>query len=341
MKRFIFLFFIFVAVFSCQSSMLEKTELSFYFWKTKLNLSEKEKLILKKMNIKQIYIRFFDVDIDSESQKPIPLSPIQNIENIKDDTIKIIPVVFITNRTMKNISHEKISDLAQKIFIKINDIAQKITFQEIQLDCDWNSKTKYNFFDLIKELQKITSQKNIKITSTLRLHQIKFAQKEGIPPVKNTTLMLYNMGNIQNEKTKNSIFELQTINAYLDNFDTYPLDIDYALPIFSWGVVKRFGKVVALLNEWEVSDKNRLFFEKITENQYKVIKSHYEKETYLYKDDEIRYETITKENLTQALQLLKNKRKKTPKNIVFYHLDTHLIDKFGTDFFEKLVKPSL
>ncbi len=336
MKRVIFLFFIGIYCFSCQNSTSKQAELSFYFWKTKFDWNEKDKLLVEKLAIKKMYIRFFDVDFDRETEKPVALSPIQNLEKFPSEKIKIIPVIFITNRTMKNMVHTDMADLAQKIYTKIKLIVQKIPFHEIQLDCDWNSKTKYNFFDLIKEIQKITQKENITISSTLRLHQIKFAEKEGIPPIKNTILMLYNMGNIQEEKTKNSIFELQTLHLYLSNFDKYPLEIDYALPIFSWGVVKRQGKVVALLNEWELTDKNNSFFEKINTHQFKVVKSHYHKETYLYKEDEIRYETITKENITQMIQLLKNKRTKFAKNVILYHFDSQLIEKFGVDFLKEI-----
>lgn len=337
MKYFIFLLLSLFVFNSCQNTNTQKIELSFYFWKTNFDLKQEELNYLAQLNIQKMYVRFFDVDFDNEEQKAIPISPIQNLDKFPIQNLKIIPVIFITNNTMKNVSHTELPDLAEKIFNKINHISKKITFQEIQLDCDWTEKSKYNFFDLIREMQKIATSKNIAITSTLRLHQVKFMQKEGIPPVKNTTLMLYNMGNISNKNTKNSIFDLQTTNAYLDkNFEKYPLQMDWALPIFGWGVVKRNGKVVNLLADF--LEENNEYIKKIDENQYKVIKSHYKKGFYLYKDDEIRQEKVNREDLKQLIILLKKKTTKYPSTIVLYHFDKILIDKLGIDFLKNVGK---
>lgn len=54
--------------------------------------------------------------------------------------------------------------------------------------------------------------------------------------------MCYNISDIKNPGTENSIFTEGEARKYFTNINKYPLPLDIALPAFSWAVVYRNGK---------------------------------------------------------------------------------------------------
>ncbi|MBC7865154.1 MAG: hypothetical protein IAF38_19425, partial [Bacteroidia bacterium] len=112
----IFLFSLFA--FSFCSQKKQSSSASFYFWRTTFNLSPEEKKALTHFNTKELYVRFFDVDKTDDSIGF--LGEIQGLEKIPD-SLSVIPVIFITNRTFLDLSNEKVVGLAQKIHKKIKN----------------------------------------------------------------------------------------------------------------------------------------------------------------------------------------------------------------------------
>jgi spore germination protein YaaH len=123
----------------------KEKEISFYYWKTNFTLSKKESEALKHFKTKEIYLRFFDVD-KKEKDNLIPLGVIGKISCPADTSI--IPVVYITNHTFHHFRKEDAESLAQKVFSKIDSIAKEnsISYNEIQIDCDWSDSTRELFF---------------------------------------------------------------------------------------------------------------------------------------------------------------------------------------------------
>ena len=73
MKKYFILSIALVVIFSC--SQRERPTIAFYYWKTIFKLSESEKNTLTENEVKKIYIRYFDIDLDSKNE-PFPISPI-------------------------------------------------------------------------------------------------------------------------------------------------------------------------------------------------------------------------------------------------------------------------
>ena len=94
---------------------------------------------------------------------------------------------------------------------------------------------------MLKEL-KAASKKKIEVT--IRLHQIKYASKTGVPPADSGMLMYYNMSDFTSIDTKNYILDIDVAKRYHYNFDTYPLALDLALPLYTQATIIRFSKVV-------------------------------------------------------------------------------------------------
>jgi hypothetical protein len=174
-------------------------------------------------------------------------------------------------------------------------------------------------------------------SATIRLHQVKYFTNTGVPPVDEGVLMFYNMGDIAASKEKNSILNLQKAKTYLENFDVYPLKLDVALPLFSWAVQFREGRVVRLINDLTAADLNvDENFKRIAENRYLVVKSCYLKGIYVYQNDQLRLEGIEEKDLEQSMKLLKKAFGSKRFNLIYYHLDDYVLNRFNADLLKKI-----
>src|SRR5262245_23721791 len=97
MKKYWPLLFLLVLTAACRH---QNKPLSFYYWKTQFSLNGYEKNVLQEHNVKSLYVRYFDVDIDPAANgQTIPVSPIKLDSSIRQ--YRVIPVVFIRNRTFE------------------------------------------------------------------------------------------------------------------------------------------------------------------------------------------------------------------------------------------------
>ncbi len=327
-----------ISIYGCQQKNIKITP-AFYHWQTNLDLSPKEITYLSAFSVNTIYPKFFDVDWDFNQAAPTALATLV-IKQKLPSHFNIVPSVFITNRTLTHLSVDQLSDLAQKISEKLIDQIKTLgnpIIQEIQFDCDWTLSTKEKYFQLL-ELIKKEFPKEISLSATIRLHQIKFVNKTGVPPVKRGMLMYYNMGEVQQPTTQNSILDNKIGQKYISQLATYPLPLDVALPLFKWGVLFRNDKMIKLLNqlsERELVDAQR--FTKIAGNHWQVAKSTYLNGVYLYEGDEIRLEKSEMTDLKLAAELLNKHLKREDRRVAFYHLDQSVIEQFEVEELHELL----
>ncbi len=322
---------LFFSFFSCKKNT---SEFSFYYWKTKFKISPAEKNILADLECKTIYTRFFDVDMDEAAQEPIPVGTIDGLDS-KDENTTIIPVVFITNRTFLKMVKADITKLAQNIYTKINSI--KDDYTELQFDCDWSGKTKENYFFFLQEIRKLIS-KDVKLTCTIRLHQVKYVFKTGIPPVDRGTLMFYNMGDVHDQNESNSIYNSGNVEKYIDFVDDYKLPLDAALPIFGWYVHYRNNTFIGLINKDNMPKINdTIVFSQMENNtKFKVKSDHLENGIYYKTNDMIKLEVLNDEKLLEAAELLAKHLKPVSRRIIFYDLDEKNINYYDKETFTKI-----
>ena len=125
-------------------------ERAFYHWKSVFNITEYEKKTLTDLNVKTLYVRFFDINWDNNLQQPLPLAQlrIKNQFFLKKEPVSIIPVVFITNSCIRNIDTSQVEETGIKISTLINKICSvnQFRFSELQIDCDWTESTKEKYF---------------------------------------------------------------------------------------------------------------------------------------------------------------------------------------------------
>ena len=214
-------------------------------------------------------------------------------------------VIYIDNRVFKNI---KPKTLLKKINLK--------NPKEIQIDCDWNGSTKKSYFNFLKLLHK--KYPSSTLTATIRLHQVKFYKKTGVPPVSRGVLMFYNMSDFLNPNTKNYILDFEVAKTYLKNFDSYPLKLDIALPLYSQATIIRFGKVVGLKEGVRKKDMKNPNFLPLGNNRYRVKKTFYFKGTLLYKGDFLRVDEVSKKELKRAFKLLKYYIRNKIERVIYF-----------------------
>jgi len=333
-RKISFLITALLIVFSgCSKKPVHKVQGAFYYWRGNFSLTKSDINYLKASDVKKLYIRFFDVDWNSIQNIPTPIGDV-NILTDSLQNIEIIPVIFITNRTLVNISDTSIKYLADNIVKKISDNLRlfKMTYtKEIQLDCDWTKETRNKYFHLIQFMQEIANDKNIYITATIRLHQIKYFNVTGVPPVKRGMLMFYNMSPVSNIKTKNSIFDKGVAEKYLTNFDKYPLPLDVVLPAFSWGALYRRDKLIALINDLTNEKLSTdTDFQKLDKTHFMVLKDKLFEGQFIKKFDSIRIEEISPEITKLSAEIIAPLIRNDSLTVAIYHLNEELEKNYET-----------
>ncbi|MCT7576635.1 hypothetical protein [Aliarcobacter butzleri] len=279
-------------VFSYNKTQKKDIQISFYSWENSFeeqNINEK------------LYIKVLDINFSTK------LELLKT--NIKETPKNFIPVIYITNETMKNVDYSLLSKA-------ILETLKNYKFDEIQIDCDWSLSTRSNYFNLLEDLKE---KLNKTISATIRLHQIKYYTKTGIPPVDYGVLMYYNMSNIGDFNTKNSILDNEIAKKYHYNFDVYPLKLKLALPLYSQAIQFREEKAISLFEGVEEKDFNN-DFEKLENNRYKVLNSQYFKGRYIYKDDIFRLENSNEQDIKIALKDFLDLSKNRYDEVIFYTL---------------------
>lgn len=307
------------------STKTEKINTAFYFWRTSFSLTETEEQYLKDLEVKKLYIRYFDVGL--QNNEAVPVAPV--VFNYKPAGYNVVPVVYIKNEVF--LQNDSADSLAVKVYNYIQQINKSadVTVNEIQFDCDWSLKSKQNYFQFIDQFKKLHPN----LSATIRLHQIKYPEKTGIPSVKTGLLMYYNMGVI-NAGDDNSIYSQKTAKNYINSLQNYNLPLNIALPIFSWGVHVRSNQVTNLIGGLRVNDLAGNQFEKISENRFKVVKDVVFKGRYLAKDDEIKIEAVSAEQLKEMIHDIKKNSKHKPNEIIFYDLNENNLKAYEKEDFK-------
>ena len=331
MIRGFFVGILFFLLISCGKN--EKPIVAFYYWKTIFRLSPAEKEVLGDNGVTKLYVRYFDIGLHPKTKEPIPVSPIHFQENA--NTFDIVPVVFIQNKVML-LPNLDVDDLARKTVRLVEEInaGNKISCKQIQIDCDWTLNSKDNYLKFIEQFKRLSHKK---LSATIRLHQVKYFRKTKIPNVDSGVLMYYNMGTIAPDSL-NSIYSKKIAERYLESLKKYPLHLDFALPIYSWGVHIRDGKVIGLRSKLNVTElKKDANFEKTESVFFKVKKSNYKNGVFYEENDLLKIEAISSEDLKEMAEELNDNLVQAPGEIIFYDLDEFNIKNYEKNIFKQVI----
>lgn len=332
------IYYFMVLIFLITSCNQDNIHRSFYYWKSIYCLSDKENQYIHDLGISRLYIRFFDIDWDENIKEAVPVAKIRFNEPILH-SCKVIPVVYIVNKVLVNINPSNIEELANRIYKQVEHICKenKIQFSELQIDCDWTETTQAKYFNLLKIIKSNLKNENKLLSATIRLHQVKYKNFTGIPPVDRGMLMYYNMGKISDAPDGNSVYNAEDAAKYISSLDEYPLPLDVALPAYSWGIHIRENHVMELLNGINNKDFNQnTEFMQIDPYRHKAEKSFYFHGYYFMKDDIVKVEEITPDVCYSAARQLQNKLKKKIQSVAIFHLDSLILTTYEEKDFEKV-----
>ena len=323
---------------------IKPPEQSFYFWKTRLSSGGEEAAALEKTGSKRLYVRVFDV-LSKEGR----LVPNQALQGSWPEAWvgieELVPVVFISNRALLDLKAGGVEAFAKQVLTKVRSVLgtlnlpKNIVIKELQLDCDWTLRTGPLYFSFLKALQSERLARELRFevySATIRLHQVKYAAKTGVPPVHRGLLMCYNMGVLGDTLTENSILDLKTLKQYLQGFEAYPLTLDLALPLFSWGVHFRGGELLQILSPLSLEDLElSACCRALGGGNYEVERAGYVGGHYLYPKDRLRLEGSQAQDLQEAWNLLKPKIQHPDWRLIWYHLDSSSLARHS--FWQNLV----
>jgi len=312
------------------------TERGFYYWKSDAyNLENTEADVLKKLTVKKLYVKFFEVEYSKVfGVRPTSKSSLNFHYQANGDLspdITIIPVVFIKNDVFTNTKQEDINSLAENILFLIakrykEHGNQDSVFHEIQFDCDWTASTKEKYFALLKYLKKLTGKI---ISCTLRMYPYKYPELMGVPPVDRVTLMCYNLNNPLENENKNSILDVDEIAKYLNTKKVYPLHLDIVLPLNSWMLCFQNNQFVGMLHN---QDDISLFAEPVKPLWYRVTKDTMVSDIFIREGDKIKFEEVNEDELKKITTLLKSKLNLSgTTTISFFHLDKTSLNKYSNE----------
>jgi hypothetical protein len=311
---------------SCRKA--DPPELCFYHWKGQLSFDAADSLEASRMGVSGLYVRFFDVDWDELHGGPVPISVVSGRAEDFCFQGPVVPVVFLTNTCFLRSDSAGCAALAQKVADGIRRLsAQRFggrpTFREWQIDCDWTPKSRAQFFFFLEKLQSLSD--GIPLTCTVRLHQYRDRAANGVPPVDRGLLMCYNVAEATDPGTPNAVFDPALIRGYLQA-PPYPIGLDIALPIFSWGALFRDGRFVDLLSPLP-RDPSLLSPEEGF--WYRVRRDTVLQGQLLRKGDRLRADRADLTALEEVSQWLAEKNL-GPQKIIFYHWDKSLIADYET-----------
>lgn len=332
-------FFLLCSVFAACDSPPGRTDTSFYYWKTNYKLDSAEKATLQQVGAKRLFVRVMDVDNQGAQGEAIPVSAITFAEPLPD-TVAIVPVVYVVNNVLKGLSAADLDHLAANIYQFVGGKvkqAGKDRFDELQIDCDWTATTRDNYFALLEAIRKQVGDA-IRLTSTLRLHQVRNLRSSGTPPVDRVLLMCYNMGNLRQPGDHNSILDLHEMEVYLTDFlKKYPLPVDIALPLFSWSVVFRQGEYAGISKRLDPALLvDTAFFAREGRTSSYRLKTALP-DAGLRKGDVVRREETRWEDLSAAAGFLAKYKRKEEFTLLFYHLDSQVLKGFTNEQLQEIV----
>ena len=300
---------------------------SIYYWNTRFRIDKNEAQFLKRNDIRRMYVRFFDVDLNREDYFHDTCAPVADIEFYRKDLdlvdslkVEIVPVVFITPEAVK--AWRSFTDnLAHRLYAMC--LYHRISIREVQFDCDWTAGSREAYFQFLKAVRPVLEgyfQKELLLSSTIRLHQLAQAPPEADYGV----LMCYNTGDFKKFDTQNSILDAKDVKPYTKWLKKYRLPLALALPAYSWCVEFDGHKQFVNLNRRSWNAEDTLEFKPVGNNLYE------RRDAEEWPEDAVRYirhERVPAETNLEAKRLIQKKMGKTA--VILFHLDGHELSKYS------------
>ena len=311
---------------------------SAYWWQTTWNPDSIETEFIKAHDIKKIYMRFFDVTPAENSTVPTPVATIRFLAPTAG--IKIIPTIFITASSLKLDIEKMPQMLAYRVLqmCETNDIKD---VDEIQIDCDWTPSTEKQYFTFLTQLRDILHGKGMKLSATIRSHQMQYAP----PPVDYGVLMLYNTELIAMTQRVNPVLTFnKKIKSYLKDINHYNLPLCVAYPNFGYQLLyKPNDEIRAILYNEDIADSSK--YAKISDNEYLATSSRLEPTgaepgssiTQIVAGDRLIIHNADYEEIKKAYEYLDDLRPLLSQQSIIYDINSRNINNLTSQQYEKIL----
>src|SRR5207253_974111 len=143
-------------------------------------------------------IRLFDVEGPLSTRRaPGLVAPITFAGEVPPG-IEVVPVIYLRESALRRGGPEGARDLAAQVWREVDARAREahLAVRELKMDCDWSEGTRAAYFTFLATLRDLARPTGITLSATIRLHQIKYRERTGVPPVDRGMLMFYNIGRI-------------------------------------------------------------------------------------------------------------------------------------------------
>lgn len=310
-----------------------------YYWKNTFSLTAEDNQYIQHIGIKRLYVHYFDVDWDHQRKKEYPRVSIK-LGNIESLPCEVVPVIYITNRTFMQINDSALAGFAINTIgkiIRLNEQFNVTGIKEIQIDCDWSETTGAKYFKFLEILKKQLGSKTV-LSATIRLHQVKYFEITGVPPVDRGMLMFYNMTPLDEFRTANSIYDKGIAAKYLKNFEVYPLQLDCVLPAYH--SVIQFGRNnrVRLISADLLEDiMQSTDFKKVEPDILVATDDVRLKGERLQKGDTIKVDRIAAEETKIAARQIGRFLKSDTLHLGFYHFNEYFKLNYDKENIEDII----
>lgn len=276
---------------------------SLYYWQTTLRLDSAERAFIRTHRVKRLYMRYFDVAPD-DTGAPAPNATLTFADSLPRG-LEVVPTVFIVNR----FAHADPRLMGERILqrvMQMNETHGVSGVRELQVDCDWTASTERQYFDLLSHLRRLCHRHGMKLSATIRLHQLALAP----PPVDRGTLMMYNTGDVTRLDVEKPILDLRDAAPYLGHLSAYPLPLNAAYPLFTWRLLFRQARFVGIM--------------------------HRDDNLPVLPGDSIVTRRPTLHDILSARQAIDRLRREVNREVILYHLSETNIRRFKTQDYENI-----
>jgi hypothetical protein len=332
-----------------------RAQRAFYYWRTVFRLSAAERAALRDLAVSRLYVRVFDVvwqGGQAVNVGELRASAAAGVPGAEDDAtaataaagvpadLEIVPVVFVREAVLRHTLLTEVPALAARLGrdVQARLAALGVSAHELQLDCDWTDSSQAAFFALLRELRR---QTGLRLSATLRLHQIKYRERTGVPPVERGMLMFYNMGRFSADPDERAIFDAASASRYLSRVAEYPLPLDVALPIWSWTLHLRGDRVLDVLQSTDPAElATEPALERVADERYRARATGFFRGALLRQGDELKAEIIDPARAKQAAALiapaLSVAAPEAPRTLALFDLSERNLSRHGNRSLEQL-----
>jgi len=142
--------------------------------------------------------------------------------------------------------------------------------------------------------------------------------------------MVYHTSSPTKLDSKNTILDVDEAKSYLRDLDKYPLNLDVALPVFSWAVqFNASGRPVAILPGLGKDDFSKdPAYEKAGRHVYRAVKDTFANNRRVMVGDLLKIDEPTPMDLRKMLRFLKPCIRNFDGYLILYNYDISDIGRF-------------